>query len=86
MGVGFVEEVQRLVVLGEEQQAKHGQELLLAFAHLRKLDARAVRALNGNAHLVDQVTQEQTLQITEQSFRVLVLLKPASSASFLMKR
>ena len=72
--VGFVEEVQRLVVLREEQQAEHGQELLLTFAHLRELDARAVRALDGDAHLVDQVAQEQTLQVAEQRLRVLVLL------------
>src|SRR4030095_9869192 len=68
MGVGFVQEVQRLVVLCKEQQTEQGQELLLAFTHLRELDARTVRTLNGDAHLIDQVAQEQTLQVAKQRF------------------
>ena len=42
---GTARKVQRLVVLREEQQAKHGQGLLLALTHLRELNARAIRAL-----------------------------------------
>jgi hypothetical protein len=33
-------------ILPDKQQAKHGQELLLAFTHLRELDARAIPALS----------------------------------------
>jgi len=77
VGVRLVEQIKRLVVLGEQQQAEHRQELLLALAHLGELHPRPVGAFDGDANLVDQIAEKQALQITEQGLRVLPrLLEP----------